>query len=149
MARVRARAVRVQVKAWARRQGINDAGSGSLNSHVLTLMALFHLQNVQPPVMPPLSVLFDDTRPLRFGADAAPDAAGAGFAARCADLGASDFGLANSESTAELFLGMLVRFMAVTQAWATGAAPGVRASTWHGELCVGFWEHNYIFLMEV
>ncbi|CAI7803937.1 unnamed protein product, partial [Closterium sp. NIES-54] len=42
------------VKAWAKAQGINDPKGGSLNSFALALLVIFHLQTVQPPILPPV-----------------------------------------------------------------------------------------------
>jgi len=61
------------VKAWAKAQGINNAYEKTFNSFALTLMVMFHLQQRQPPVLPPLCKIFqelDNTvlkRPLHDG----------------------------------------------------------------------------------
>jgi len=48
------------VKLWAKAKGINDPGQGTFNSYSLSLLVIFHLQNLSPPLLPPLSVLLQD-----------------------------------------------------------------------------------------
>jgi hypothetical protein len=49
--------LQLQVKAWARHQGINDGAQGTFNSYTLTIMVLYHLQSFKPPIVPPLMLL--------------------------------------------------------------------------------------------
>lgn len=48
------------VKLWAKARGINDPGQGTFNSYSLSLLVIFHLQNLSPPLLPPLAVLLED-----------------------------------------------------------------------------------------
>ncbi|CAI5940527.1 unnamed protein product [Closterium sp. NIES-64] len=52
------------VKAWAKAQGINDPKGGSLNSFALALLVIFHLQTVQPPILPPVRHILGRPVPL-------------------------------------------------------------------------------------
>ena len=141
----------LQVKAWARKHHINDPRNGTLNSYALTLLVLYHLQMVEPPVMPRMSRLLDTRRPIQGGAlhesggEAVPLAA---VRKRCEELGAAGYGLGNAQSAAELFLSLLVRFMALAQAWQAGAAADVRLSAFGGALEQGMFERDYFMLIE-
>ena len=45
------------VKLWARTSGLNDPTAGTLNSYCLTLMSIFHLQQLSVPQLPPIWLL--------------------------------------------------------------------------------------------
>ena len=49
-----ARALIFTVKLWAKSKGISDASRGSLSSYAWVLLAIFYLQNVDPPILPVL-----------------------------------------------------------------------------------------------
>ena len=138
----------VQVKMWARKQRINDPANGSFNSYALSLMALFHLQSVSPPVMPNLEDLLDDERPLEGGYIRDSNDGLQKIRRTCQRFSRSGFGLSNELSTAELFLSFIVRFMALTQAWDSGSATSVRMSTYHGMLLDARFEKDHIVLVE-
>ena len=143
----------MQVKAWARCQRLNDPVNGSFNSYALTLMALFHLQSVQPPVMPSVAHIMFDERPIEGGVLVLDDTNAHivpvdDVRQHCRQLGSEGFGLDNKSSVAELFLGFIVRFMAITQAWASGRARNVRVSTFEGMMQDAFFDEDYIMLME-
>ncbi|KAK3264614.1 hypothetical protein CYMTET_26662 [Cymbomonas tetramitiformis] len=42
------------IKCWAKNSDLNDPANGTLNSFALTLLVVFHLQQVDPPILPPL-----------------------------------------------------------------------------------------------
>ncbi|XP_047329261.1 protein HESO1 [Impatiens glandulifera] len=46
------------VKEWAKRQGINDSKTGTLNSYSLSLLVIFHFQTCVPPLLPPLKEIY-------------------------------------------------------------------------------------------
>lgn len=45
------------MRTWAKAKGLSGGGGGQLTSYALTLMALYYLQCVQPPVVPSLQNL--------------------------------------------------------------------------------------------
>jgi hypothetical protein len=138
----------LQLKAWAQRHGINDASCGTLNSHVLTLFALFHLQTVSPPIMPPMSAVLANPLPLRGGLPLLPAMAHPELSELCTKLCKSGFGLSNPSSTADLFASMMVRFAVLTDAWVAGRAPAACMSTYRGEMITGHFTRPYVFLVE-
>lgn len=150
----------VQVKAWARHQGINDAAGNTFNSFALTNMVLLHLQSLSPQVMPPLALLLpkdllggggevaDGARNMQRGPvqtlapqslSNLPDGAveriseaADEYATTCAAL--RRFGADNPAHTAELFAGFVVRFMVVSRAWGGASGAGVAACSYEGAL---------------
>ncbi|KAL0299209.1 UNVERIFIED_CONTAM: protein HESO1 [Sesamum radiatum] len=46
------------VKEWAKTHHINDSKSGTLNSYSLSLLVVFHLQTLAPPLLPPLREIY-------------------------------------------------------------------------------------------
>ncbi|KZV34982.1 poly(A) RNA polymerase cid11-like [Dorcoceras hygrometricum] len=46
------------VKEWAKAHNINDPKSGSLNSYCLSLLVVYHLQTVEPAILPPLREIY-------------------------------------------------------------------------------------------
>uniref|UniRef100_A0A1J3IHD8 Poly(A) RNA polymerase cid11 n=1 Tax=Noccaea caerulescens TaxID=107243 RepID=A0A1J3IHD8_NOCCA len=48
------------VKHWAKAHEVNSAPDGTLNSISITALVAHHLQTQDPPILPPLSVLFKD-----------------------------------------------------------------------------------------
>ncbi|XP_011076791.1 protein HESO1 isoform X2 [Sesamum indicum] len=46
------------VKEWAKTHHINDSKSGTLNSYSLSLLVVFHLQTLAPPILPPLREIY-------------------------------------------------------------------------------------------
>ncbi|CAA7038202.1 unnamed protein product [Microthlaspi erraticum] len=48
------------VKHWAKAHEVNSAPDGTLNSISITVLVAHHLQTQDPPILPPLSVLFKD-----------------------------------------------------------------------------------------
>jgi hypothetical protein len=148
------RSLGVQVKAWAQRHRVNDPAAGSLNSYALTLMVLFHLQSVTPPIMPTMAEILFEERPIEGGflpsflEDASMGTFGAEVKAHCRELSRSGYGLNNTQTTAELFLSFIVRFMALAQAWASGSATTVRMSTFTGALHDARFEKDHVMLLE-
>jgi hypothetical protein len=138
----------VQVKAWARHNRINHPSNGTFNSYALTLMVLFHLQSVSPPIMPPMSSILFGMRPLQGGSQVGDAFPSTDVAQHCLNLREAGYGAANTQTTAELFLSFLVRFMAISQAWASGSAQLVRVSTFSGQLQDEPFDNDYIMLLE-
>ena len=56
----RARAMAYVVKQWAKTQGINNSQGGTMNSFCLTMLAIFHLQTRDIPILPPFKELLTD-----------------------------------------------------------------------------------------
>ncbi|XP_010509247.1 PREDICTED: protein HESO1-like [Camelina sativa] len=49
------------VKQWAKAHNINDAKSGTFNSHSLCWLVIFHLQTCEPAILPPLNMIYPKT----------------------------------------------------------------------------------------
>ncbi|MCL7036382.1 hypothetical protein MKW94_003926 [Papaver nudicaule] len=47
------------IKEWAKSQHINDPKNGTLNSHSLCLLVIFHFQTCEPPILPPLREIYE------------------------------------------------------------------------------------------
>ncbi|KAI3987105.1 hypothetical protein MKX01_036895 [Papaver californicum] len=47
------------IKEWAKAQQINDPKNGTLNSHSLCLLVIFHFQTCEPPILPPLREIYE------------------------------------------------------------------------------------------
>ncbi|KAJ1286197.1 hypothetical protein BS78_03G334400 [Paspalum vaginatum] len=47
------------VKEWAKAQNINDPKNGTLNSYSLCLLVIFHFQQCEPAILPPLKEIYD------------------------------------------------------------------------------------------
>lgn len=47
------------IKEWAKSQRINDPKNGTLNSHSLCLLVIFHFQTCEPPILPPLREIYE------------------------------------------------------------------------------------------
>ncbi|MCL7039032.1 hypothetical protein MKW94_027048, partial [Papaver nudicaule] len=47
------------IKEWAKSQHINDPKNGTLNSHSLCLLVIFHFQTCEPPILPPLRDIYE------------------------------------------------------------------------------------------
>ncbi|XP_073139689.1 protein HESO1-like [Henckelia pumila] len=46
------------VKEWAKAHNINDPKSGTLNSYSLSLLVVYHLQTLEPAILPPLREIY-------------------------------------------------------------------------------------------
>ncbi|KAK9832586.1 hypothetical protein WJX81_001551 [Elliptochloris bilobata] len=138
------------VKLWAGRHALNDATSGTFNSHALTLMAVFHLQTRVPAVLPPICALFEmpedavTERPLHGGREAPP-----GLLERLQRNAAGWERTANRETLAELVASFMSTFGRAIRHW--GCVPelrGVRASTWAGRWTHRRWAKRYFVGVE-
>ncbi|KAI3992264.1 hypothetical protein MKX01_029985 [Papaver californicum] len=47
------------IKEWAKAHQINDPKNGTLNSHSLCLLVVFHFQTCEPPILPPLREIYE------------------------------------------------------------------------------------------
>ncbi|XP_074264540.1 uncharacterized protein LOC141587024 isoform X2 [Silene latifolia] len=104
------------MKAWAKAQKINSAVDGSLNSLSLILLAAFHLQTRDTPILPPFSaILKDGSNPdtvkekIRFF---------------------MNYGENNNESLAELFVSLLVKLDSVDALWSEGLCASTFEGSW-------------------
>ncbi|KAL4440273.1 hypothetical protein ABPG75_003274 [Micractinium tetrahymenae] len=140
------------VKQWASAVGISGAADGMLSSHALTLMVIWHLQMRVPAVLPPVGESFD-SRPLEAGAD--PDMPLVQQSCRrlysMRTLGT--FSCVNGETLAELLFSFFSAWRGLLEAWLedeSGQARFVRASIWHGGLCMddGWRGRGYLFAIE-
>lgn len=149
----------MQVKAWARHQGINDATTGTFNSFALTLMALLHLQCTSPHVMPALALLLPEdllasgsgcsrsgggggglpAQPSPHSLSALPVDAAERLAAAAEECAATctslrGFGRDNTGRAVELFAGFVVRYMVVSRAWRGASGAGLAACAYQGTM---------------
>uniref|UniRef100_A0A7N0U0T7 Poly(A) RNA polymerase mitochondrial-like central palm domain-containing protein n=1 Tax=Kalanchoe fedtschenkoi TaxID=63787 RepID=A0A7N0U0T7_KALFE len=116
------------MKAWAKAHQINSAKTKTLNSLSIISLVAFHLQTREPPILPPFSAIFKD------GTD--PEAV-MEIARKCVDYGKN-----NSESTADLFISLLVKLASVKQYWSKGLC----ASTFFGTWILKVWGNEFGYL---
>ncbi|DBA89170.1 hypothetical protein WJX77_005588 [Trebouxia sp. C0004] len=138
------------VKLWAGAHGMNDAAAGTFNSFALTLMVAFHLQMQQPPILPPLCALFQQSpdvlkgRPLHAGQQARE-----GVLEACGEQAWTEFvgyGKANSASLTDLLASFFVLCHTAVQRWSRERSTGlryVRISTWCGTWTYRAWTKKY------
>ncbi|KAL0048376.1 hypothetical protein WJX82_001914 [Trebouxia sp. C0006] len=138
------------VKLWAGAHDMNDASAGTFNSFALTLMVAFHLQMQQPPILPPLCALFQQSpdvlkgRPLHAGQQARE-----GVLEACGEQACTKFvgyGQANSASLTELLASFFVLYHTAVQRWSRERSTGlryVRISTWCGTWTYRPWTKKY------
>lgn len=106
------------MKAWAKAHDINSSKDGTLNSLSLILLAAFHLQSREPPILPPFSAVFKD------GTD--PEAVKKNIPTFF------NYGNGNKDSLANLFVSLLVMLESVETLWGMG-------------LCVSTYEGSWIY----
>lgn len=98
------------VKHWAKQRAVNDSYRGTLSSYCYVLMAIYHLQTRQPPVLPVLQAL-----PATFRRQV-----GSWLCEFCDDVASlAGFGTANTETLAEL-LWSFFEYWAYRHDWAHG-----------------------------
>ncbi|XP_056168556.1 protein HESO1-like [Syzygium oleosum] len=104
------------MKSWAKANGINSSKDRTLNSLSIISLVAFHLQTRQPPILPPFSVLFKDgTDPanVRKNVDSF-----------------LNYGKANEESLALLFVALLIKLASVEKLWQKGLCASVFEGSW-------------------
>lgn len=104
------------MKSWAKANGINSSKDRTLNSLSIISLVAFHLQTRQPPILPPFSVLFKDgTDPanVRKNVDSF-----------------LNYGKANEESLALLFVTLLIKLASVEKLWQKGLCASVYEGSW-------------------
>lgn len=116
------------LKEWAKAHQINSARAKTMNSLSIILLAAFHLQTCEPPILPPFSAIFRD------GSD--PE--------RVMEVAHEykDYGKSNRESTANLFVSFLIKLASVKKYWSKGLC----ASTYHGTWTLKLWADEIGFL---
>lgn len=80
------------VKLWAYRSNLNDPTDGTLNSYCLTLLAIFHLQQLIVPQLPPIWKLLPASPPQRKRRPSAAQTSGSG---ESSDAGTSQVSIPN------------------------------------------------------
>ncbi|KZV25587.1 hypothetical protein F511_23872 [Dorcoceras hygrometricum] len=100
------------VKEWAKAHRINDSKSGTLNSYSLSLLIVFHLQTVEPAILPPLREIYpgnvvDDLTGLRVAAEKSIEDV---CAVNINRLKSDKSRLINRSSLSELFISFLAKF---------------------------------------
>lgn len=112
----RLRKLSILLKAWAKAHCINSSKDGTLNSLSLILLAAFHLQHTEPPILPPFSVFFrDGYDPPTVKKNVAPYL---------------NYGQKNKESLIQLFVTLLIRLKSVETLWAEGLCASVYEGSW-------------------
>ncbi|KNA07803.1 hypothetical protein SOVF_168490 [Spinacia oleracea] len=104
------------LKAWAKKQDINSSKDGTLNSISLILLAAFHLQTREIPILPPFSAIF------KGGTDPAT--------VKKIIPSFLNYGKRNKESLAELFVSLLVKLESVESLWSRGLCASTYEGTW-------------------
>lgn len=104
------------MKTWAKVHNINSSKDGTLNSLSIILLVTFHLQTRNPPILPPLSVLFKD------GTDPA--------SVMKSVKKYLNYGKGNKESLASLFLTLLIKLSSVSTLWCKGLCASAYQGAW-------------------
>ncbi|GBG70562.1 hypothetical protein CBR_g6688 [Chara braunii] len=122
------------VKAWARKNKINDAKNGSLNSLAWILLVAFHLQTRDPPILPPFSCILHGSKAADEGDGpqglvcTPDDQTLAKCQRRIQQYISSGYGQDNTELLAELLASFFTKLSAASNLWHKGLC----ASTYHG-----------------
>ncbi|CAA2934545.1 protein HESO1-like isoform X1 [Olea europaea var. sylvestris] len=100
------------VKEWAKAHNINDPKSGTLNSYTLTLLVVFHLQTLEPAILPPLREIYpgnmiDDLTGVRAVAEKRIEETCAVHINR---IKSDKLRIINRSSLSELFISFLAKF---------------------------------------
>lgn len=100
------------VKEWAKAHNINDPKSGTLNSYSLSLLVVYHLQTLEPAILPPLREIYpgnmiDDLTGVRAAAVKHIEDI---CAVNINRLKSNRSRLINRSSLAELFISFLSKF---------------------------------------
>ncbi|KAL8153038.1 hypothetical protein V2J09_010798 [Rumex salicifolius] len=112
----RLRKLSIMLKAWAKAHSINSSKDGTLNSLSLILLAAFHLQCTEPPILPPFSAfLKDGFDPPTVQKNVTPYV---------------NYGEKNKESLVQLFVTLLIRLKSVETLWSEGLCASVYEGSW-------------------
>ncbi|XP_057522832.1 uncharacterized protein LOC130802780 isoform X2 [Amaranthus tricolor] len=112
----RFRKLSFMIKAWAKAHDINSSKDGTLNSISLILLAAFHLQTRDVPILPPFSAIFKDGMDLVAVEKIIPSF--------------YNYGESNRESLAELFVSLLVKLESVKTYWKRGLCASTYEGSW-------------------
>ncbi|CAO2825851.1 unnamed protein product [Amaranthus hypochondriacus] len=112
----RFRKLSFMIKAWAKAHDINSSKDGTLNSISLILLAAFHLQTRDVPILPPFSAIFKDEMDLVAVEKIIPSF--------------YNYGERNRESLAELFVSFLVKLESVKTYWKRGLCASTYEGSW-------------------
>ncbi|KAG9134473.1 hypothetical protein Leryth_019928 [Lithospermum erythrorhizon] len=104
------------MKAWAKAHNINSSKDKTMNSLSIVLLAAFHMQTRNPPILPPFSALLKD------GSDAKS------VKRLCRNF--AGYGRNNKETLAELFFSLLVKLSAVEILWPKGLCASAYEGSW-------------------
>lgn len=113
------------MKAWAKAHNINCPKDRTLSSFGIISLVVFHLQTRDPPILPPLSTLFED------GTDPAT------VMERVNNY--LEFGKRNKESMADLFFTLLVKVASAENLWQKGLCASLYEGSWTSKL----WDPHY------
>ncbi|KAL0321917.1 UNVERIFIED_CONTAM: protein HESO1 [Sesamum calycinum] len=114
------------VKEWAKTHHINDSKSGTLNSYSLSLLVVFHLQTLAPPLLPPLREIYprnmvDDLTGVRAVAEKHIEET---CAVNINRIKSDKLRLINRSSLSELFITFLAKFYDICSSASThGVSP--------------------------
>ncbi|KAK4431715.1 protein HESO1 [Sesamum alatum] len=114
------------VKEWAKTHHINDSKAGTLNSYSLSLLVVFHLQTLVPPILPPLREIYprnmvDDLTGVRAAAEKHIEDT---CAVNINRIKSDKLRLINRSSLSELFISFLAKFSDVCSSASThGISP--------------------------
>ncbi|CAA3002787.1 HESO1 [Olea europaea subsp. europaea] len=114
------------VKEWAKAHNINDPKSGSMNSYALSLLVVFHLQTLEPAILPPLREIYpgnmiDDLTGVRAVAEKRIEET---CAVNINRIKSDRSRLINRSSMSELFISFLAKFFEIcSNASVQGVSP--------------------------
>ncbi|CAI9774850.1 unnamed protein product [Fraxinus pennsylvanica] len=114
------------VKEWAKAHNINDPKSGTMNSYTLSLLVVFHLQTLEPAILPPLREIYpgnmiDDLTGVRAVAEKRIEET---CAVNINRIKSDRSRLINRSTMSELFISFLAKFFEIcSRASAQGVSP--------------------------
>eukprot|EP01025_Chloroclados_australasicus_P044069 TRINITY_DN4749_c0_g1_i4.p1 TRINITY_DN4749_c0_g1~~TRINITY_DN4749_c0_g1_i4.p1 ORF type:complete len:780 (+),score=71.72 TRINITY_DN4749_c0_g1_i4:329-2668(+) len=120
------------VKSWSKQAGIGNPRNGGFNSFALTLLVVFHLQTVEPAILPPICSLFN-VSPNMHAFKLTRKTIGLA-ARRATKYAMGQYGSArlNKQSVFDLFASFILRCGVTLQIWSRGAHRDWRISVWDG-----------------
>ncbi|KAI3709060.1 hypothetical protein L2E82_38791 [Cichorium intybus] len=110
------------MKAWAKAHDINSSKDRTLNSLSIILLVAFHLQNRDPPILPPFSDILKD------GEDV--------VSVQKSVRKFRNYGSRNTETLGQLLVSFLLKLVSVEKLWPKGLC----ASTYSGQWTSKTWE---------
>nr|KAJ0197098.1 hypothetical protein LSAT_V11C700364860 [Lactuca sativa] len=101
------------MKAWAKAHDINSSKDRTLNSLSIILLVAFHLQNRDPPILPPFSEILKDVASVQKSVRKF-----------------RNYGSKNTETLGELLVSFLLKLASVEKLWPKGLCASTYLGQW-------------------